>query len=582
MQIQLPYKFTPRDYQLPVFAALDSGVQRINLVWHRRCLSGDTVISMWNGEEKPIRNIRVGDVVVAWDGENLVPDTVKNVWGAGVKPVVQVNDIIRCTEDHRFLTNTSSFNTIDSCRFIYAVNGGRFGNVLRKEQVKRIIPIPPEQTYDLETETCHNFIANGYVVHNSGKDKTVINVLIKKMWEKVGVYYYFFPTFAQGKKIIWDGMDKDGMRFLDHFPAGLIDSKHNTEMKIRLKNGSLFQIVGTDNYNDAMGTNPIGCIFSEYSLQNPLAWDYFRPILMENGGWAIFVYTPRGKNHGFKLYEGARKSDEWFSSLLTVKDTRDSDGNPVITLAKIEKEIEDGMAEDMVEQEFYCSFDKGIEGSYYAKLMNKAQERGRVGDFQFDPAKAVDTFWDLGASDMTVIWFAQFHDNGITLIDYYESFGHGIEHYVNMLDEKKREFNYNYGEHFAPHDVDAARFGRDNTESLRDMALDLGLEFVVVPRTPNVNHSIQSVRAIIPRCSFNEERCAEGIAGLENYRKEWNKKYNCYADRPLHDINSHRADGFRTMAEGIKERGAGGRSMTVQEVKELKARNMGLSVGPLS
>ena len=138
----------------------------------------------------------------------------------------------------------------------------------------------------------------------AGKDKTLINIAVKKMFERVGVYYYYFPTMTQGRKILWDGMDKAGFKFIDHFPREVVAKKNDQEMKIQLANGSLFQIIGTDKLEN-VGTNPVGCVFSEYSLQNPRGWDYVRPILAENGGWAIFNFTPRGKNHAHELYKMA-------------------------------------------------------------------------------------------------------------------------------------------------------------------------------------------------------------------------------------------------------------------------------------
>ncbi len=82
----------------------------------------------------------------------------------------------------------------------------------------------------------------------------------------------------------------------------------------------------TDNFDGIMSTNPIGCVFAEYSLQDPRAWDYIRSILRENGGWAIFDFTPRGRNHGYALYQIARKlqaegDPTWFAEKLTVDDT---------------------------------------------------------------------------------------------------------------------------------------------------------------------------------------------------------------------------------------------------------------------
>ena len=187
----------------------------------------------------------------------------------------------------------------------------------------------------------------------AGKDKTIINYFARSMWETVGNYYYCFPEYNQARKVIWEGRDKDGFKYTDHFPKALLSKQpNNTDMKIEYKNGSLFQLIGADNYNAVMGTNPRMIGFSEYSISDKFleAWNYLRPILVENGGTAIFIYTPRGRNHGFDLYQMALNNPEWFCQLLTIEDTG------VVSNSDIDEERKAGMSEDMINQEFYCSF----------------------------------------------------------------------------------------------------------------------------------------------------------------------------------------------------------------------------------
>ena len=136
----------------------------------------------------------------------------------------------------------------------------------------------------------------------AGKDKTLINLVVKKAHERVGCYYYYFPTGTKGRQTIWDGIDKDSFPFLEHIPKEIIRKKNDQEMKIVFKNGSIFQIIGTDR-TEVVGPNPVGCVFSEYALQDPRAWNYVRPILSENEGWAVFNSTPRGMNHLYQLFE---------------------------------------------------------------------------------------------------------------------------------------------------------------------------------------------------------------------------------------------------------------------------------------
>lgn len=135
-----------------------------------------------------------------------------------------------------------------------------------------------------------------WVVHRrGGKDKTALNYTVSQAFRRVGTYYHCLPTYNQGRRVIWDARDKDGFKFTDHLPLPLRKSTNNTEMKIELINGSIWQIIGADNYDAVVGANPVGIVFSEWAVSDnyPKAWEYFRPMLAENGGWAVFIYTPR-------------------------------------------------------------------------------------------------------------------------------------------------------------------------------------------------------------------------------------------------------------------------------------------------
>jgi len=184
----------------------------------------------------------------------------------------------------------------------------------------------------------------------SGKDKSLINIMAAMMFKRKGTYFYFFPTFKQGRLILWNGMDRDGFPFLGHIPEEIRTTTRNQEMQIELKNGSVFQVIGTDDIDRVVGTNPVGCVFSEFALQKPEAWDFVRPILRENGGWALFNFTPRGLNHGWDIYQTSIERDDWYSELLTIRDTK------ILTDADMDKERAEGMSENLIRQEYYCDF----------------------------------------------------------------------------------------------------------------------------------------------------------------------------------------------------------------------------------
>lgn len=414
----------------------------------------------------------------------------------------------------------------------------------------------------------------------SGKDKTALNFTINEMFKRVGSYYYFFPTLKQARKALWDGMDFDGFKFMNHFPKELVTRKREDEMKIDVANGSIFQLCGSDNFDAVMGTNPVGMILSEYSLQDPRAWDFFRPILRENKGWAIFLYTPRGKNHGYHIFEKAKQLPEtWYTELLTVDDTFRHNGTPVLTPDDIEQERKEGMDEDMILQEYYCSFTGGMAGQIYGRQMSEARADNRVGDFFYDPNLPVYTYWDVGYRDATAIWFVQFPDNfHINLIRYFEHEGEDVKFYIKKLEDWRYSEKYIYADHYVPHDADSSTFG--SAKSPAEQAYELGYRFTVIERTRNKQHGIQNVRAMLPKCRFHLPDCNLGIDALENYHKQWDPVYKRYSDQPVKNWAVHGADAFRTMAEA----GAlhSGPKMTPEQARAIHEEAMGRSTpGPL-
>jgi phage terminase large subunit len=374
----------------------------------------------------------------------------------------------------------------------------------------------------------------------AGKDLVSINWCASQALKRKGLYWHLLPTYNQGRKIVWDGMTKEGRSFIEHFPKDLWASVNNTDMRLELKNGSIYQIVGTDNVDRLVGSNPLGVVFSEYSLQDPRAWNLVRPILAENGGWALFIYTARGRNHGYDMFNMASGNERWFSQRLTVEDTK------AVSMEAIEDERGAGMPEELIQQEFYCSFDAPLVGSYYGSLMAKALAEERIKDVPYEPRLEVHTAWDLGMGDSTAIIFFQQHGNEYRIIDFYENQGEGIPHYVKIIREK----DYVYGKHIAPHDIKVREMGTG--KSRWEVARDLGLRFYICPYIL-IEDGIEAARTIIPRCYFDTKRCNILVEALRQYRKDYDDKRKVYRDKPLHDWTSHAADAFRYLALGTRD-----------------------------
>jgi hypothetical protein len=371
----------------------------------------------------------------------------------------------------------------------------------------------------------------------------MLNYIVKESWRRVGVYYHLLPTFTQAKRIIWDGIDSNGRPFLDYIPQEMIAEKNSTEMKIKFINGSIYQLIGTDQFDRLVGPNPIGCVFSEYSLQNPQAWKLISPILLENQGWAVFIYTPRGKNHAFKLYNIAKDHpDEWYSRLLTIDDTK------VIDRGDVQQEISQGLIDqETANQEYWCSFTSPMSGAYYARLLELAEQAGRITSVPWDTRIPVQTFWDIGIGDSTAIWFVQKVGREIRMIDFYEARGYGIDHYVKKL----REMPYAYDVHNLPFDAESKELGTG--KSIEELLRQAHIGKVRIVPKMSIEQGIQAARAIIPKIWFDKEKCKDGLDALMNYRCEYDEKRESFKADPLHDWSSHAADAFRYFAVGFRD-----------------------------
>jgi len=386
----------------------------------------------------------------------------------------------------------------------------------------------------------------------AGKDSTSLNFTAKEMFKRKGNYWHLFPKQTQARKAIWNGINSDGQSILDQvFPEPVRARTSSQEMMIELKNGSTWQLAGSDNYDSLVGANPVGVVFSEWSLCDPNAWAYIRPMLAENGGWAVFIYTPRGKNHGFTLYNMARKADEWFCQNLTVNDTKRADGSPVISMEAIETERAEGMEEALIQQEFFGSFEAQIPGAYFADQLQQAKDQNRVGRIPIEPSLQVHTAWDLGISDSMSIWFFQAMGKEIRLVDYYESNGKGMEHYIQHLTQWADRNGVIYGQHLAPHDIEVREL--TSGRSRKDVARDMGITFRTVQRPRTKIEGIQAIRRMFPRFWIDDERAEQGYACIASYHREWDEKHQRFRDQPVHDWASHGADALQTLALGWRD-----------------------------
>lgn len=417
--------------------------------------------------------------------------------------------------------------------------------------MKKVVRVPTTWEVRPYQKPIHQYFRDGgtrgvAVWHRrAGKDATAVEITKERALSRVGTYWHMLPTLQQARRVVWDGIDRGGNRVLDHFPGwrkpgtGLVKHIRNDEMKLELQNGSIWQLVGSDNYNSLVGSNPVGVVFSEWSLTDPAAWDFIRPILAENGGWALFIYTPRGRNHGYTIYENARKNEHWFCEKLTADDTG------AISKEAIAQERKDGMAEEMIQQEFYASFDAPLVGSYYGEQMADALAGGRIGNVPHDRQTGVETWWDLGHGDLNCIWLMQRCGQELHAVNYIQNNGKDLAWYVSELNALAIEHGYNYTRHLFPHDGEVTELGSGLTRV--ETMKGLGYEVEVVPRS-GLMDGIDKTRALIPKIWFDEDKAIKGIEALRSYHKVWDDKKKIFGDKPHHDWSSNGADALRTGA----------------------------------
>ncbi len=366
------------------------------------------------------------------------------------------------------------------------------------------------------------------------------------------------PQANQARKAIWTAINPHtGLRLIDQaFPREIREATQENEMFIRMRCGSTWQVVGSDNFTSLLGSPPAGVVFSEWALADPKAWALLRPILLENDGWALFITTPRGRNHAHTMLELAQSEPGWFGEVLPATETG------VFTPEQLASELREYIKENgqvdgqsLFDQEYGCSFDAAIVGAYYAGEMRQAEADGRICNLPWEPKVKVHTAWDLGFDDSTAIWFVQQVGREVRLIDYYEASGEALPHYASLLKSKP----YAYGDHLLPHDAEVRELGtgKSRVETLQG----LGVQSTVVP-IQEVPDGINAARLMLPRCWIDKTKCDRGIQALKAYRREWDEDHKVFRVRPLHDWASHGADAFRYLALGLRpDDGGWGKSL---------------------
>jgi hypothetical protein len=373
----------------------------------------------------------------------------------------------------------------------------------------------------------------------AGKTVACVNELIKAA-ATCGLnnprFAYIAPQLNQAKDIAWNYL----LEYTDCFgPERKVNA---SELWVELpNNGARIRIYGADNPDRLRGIYLDGTILDEFGDMDPTVWtQVVRPALSDRKGWAIFIGTPKGKNTFHQLWTLAEGDSDWHRLMLKASETGLLDAAELADAAKM-------MSEDEYAQEYECSFEAAVKGAYYGKEMNDAEAADRIVGVPYDPRLPVNTAWDLGVADSTVIWFIQTVGRETRIIDVLKGEGVGLDWYAKRLSER----DYVWGNHYLPHDVEVRELGTG--KSRKEVLAGLGIKATVCPNIPLAD-GIQAVRMLLPTCWFDKDKCKAGIEALRMYRREYDEKRQEFKQHPLHDWTSHYADALRYFAVGHKNR----------------------------
>ena len=367
-----------------------------------------------------------------------------------------------------------------------------------------------------------------------GKTVAALNHLIRDAvlnQKEAPRYAYIAPTYGQAKRVAWD--------YLVKYTEPLGGTNNISELRVDFW-GRRIQLYGSDNPDSLRGQYFDGVCLDEIGDQNPKIWtDIVRPALADRKGYCLFIGTPKGHNHFKELRDRAEKESDW--GLLEFKASETGVVDAVELL-----QAKNEMGQDKYLQEFECSFDASVEGSYYGTILQELEDKKHMQEIPREELSRTFTAWDLGMGDSTSIWVAQLVGTEVRLLDYYENHGVGLDHYVKWI----KDNDYLKAEHILPHDVRVRELGTG--KSRMEMLEEAGLEVKISPRM-GLDDGIQAVRRLLPRCWFNVPKVQTGLNCLRNYRRDYDEKRKIFYERPLHDWSSHGSDSFRYLALGLDE-----------------------------
>ena len=116
------------------------------------------------------------------------------------------------------------------------------------------------------------------------------------------------------------------------------------------------------------------------------------------------------------------------------------------------------------------------------------------------------------------------------------------QRYIPSYSQELRDLKLNYGTLYLPHDGRARHLTGTSAE---DQFRALGWDVQIVPGE-DVEQGIRKAREVFPRIYIDKTNASDLLNRLGRYRRRVNSEGQ--ASTPVHDDESHGADGFRYLA----------------------------------
>lgn len=345
--IQLPPPHSPGQREMIEWPG--SGVVLGGRRWGK-CLPGWQRVYMADGTLKMVEDIVVGDLVLSFNLETrqMEDKSVVAVMNNGRKAIVEVktghHDLL-CTLNHPFLSEDGWIEagdlTINSQVYTVMDNDWRTPVLV---PIRSLISCYDTQTWDITVADNHNFIAEGFIVHNT---EASVQRLLRAQSMRPGMYWWVGLSWKSASmKRAWrllNDLCTQAIKASGEQPRKMIN---RSNFEIRLPNGSEIWMRTAERPESLAGEGIMGAVVDEFTLMPELIWtEYLEGTLLDYGGWVMFTGVPKGRNWGSYLYEKAKSRDGWKTWHFTTYD------NPFINPKAID-EVRDNTPERIFNQEY--------------------------------------------------------------------------------------------------------------------------------------------------------------------------------------------------------------------------------------